>query len=152
MAPTVTNRDDYTIYSYTYETDYAQTDLQDTLSLPISIFSSSLSGLQAIVRYLHEEKQLTLTEIATLLNRSPKTIWTSYNQTKNQPFIFSENSLHIDVSKFATRTLSVLETIVMHLTQLGYTNVDVARELNIDPRTTWTIKKRAEKKEVKFDE
>jgi len=115
-------------------------------SVPVTIFSSQLSGLQALVRYLHERRGLSFAQIATLLNRSQKTIWTTYAAVKDETFFFVETGLEIPLASFAVRDLSVLETIVFYLSSLGFSNVEVARSLALDPRTTWTVKKRAEKK------
>lgn len=120
----------------------------DELSVPLSIFSTKLSALQALVRYLHEERLLSFTEIATLLQRSPKTIWTTYQQGRKERFPFIAGGLSIPVTIFSSRLLSPLEALVSYLSQLGLKNVEVAHALNLDPRTTWTVAKRAKKKGV----
>jgi hypothetical protein len=128
------------------EQRYADADL----CVPVSIFSSRLSGLQALVRYLHERQQLSFSEIAALLNRSPKTIWATYSAAGKVQFSYQEGSLTIPVATFAARELSVLETLVTYLRTLGFSNIDTARTLALDPRTTWTVSRRAEKKGVRL--
>lgn len=117
------------------------------IALPLTIFPSTLSGLQAIVRYLHDHGH-SCSEIAKLLNRSQKTIWTTYSKIKDAPFEYAEGGLTIPVALFATRQLSPLETIVAYLIKLNYSNTETARLLGLDPRTTWTVKQRIKRKEV----
>jgi|GEM_PF-3526380 len=115
-------------------------------SVPLAIFSSSLSGLRALVRYLHESRGKPFVEIAALLNRSQKTIWTTYAAAKGLPFSFEAGGLAIPLARFASREFSPLETVVAYLRELGYANVEIARLLRLDPRTTWTVQHRAERK------
>jgi hypothetical protein len=56
-----------------------------TLNIPSSIFKDrSLSVLEILVEYLKEKKQLTYHEIAQLLNRNDRTIWTVYHRAKQK--------------------------------------------------------------------
>lgn len=116
-------------------------------SLPLSIFSTRLSALQAIVRYLHETRHLSFSEIAALLNRSQKTVWTTYQAARDEPFDYDAYVLSIPIARFSSRALAPLETIVAYLVELGFSNVDAARLLRLDPRTTWTVKRRAQRKQ-----
>ena len=61
----------YTFYSsqFAHSAEEHQTLLPvEGPTLPLSIFSTPLSGLQAIVRYLRDTRHLSFSEIATLLN------------------------------------------------------------------------------------
>ncbi len=118
----------------------------ETPSVPLSIFSSRLSGLQAIVRYLHDARKLPFSRIASLLARDQRTIWNSYAQSKGVAFRYEEGGLAVPTALFTSRELSVLETIVDYLSRLGFPNAEIARMLSLDPRTTWTVKRRAESK------
>ncbi len=138
--------DDYIVYESSFETVEAPSF--SDVSVPLAIFSTELSALQALVRYLHERRAYSFHQIAQLLNRSEKTIWATYQQAKHSSFRFSESSLVIPVKLFATRTLSPLETVVSYLASLGFSNVETARFLSLDPRTTWTVRRRVAKKEV----
>jgi len=44
----------------------------------------TLSILEAIVEYLREERGLTFHQIAVLLNRDDRTIWTVYRRAKEK--------------------------------------------------------------------
>jgi len=52
--------------------------------LPISIFNEKLGMLEAASLYLKDERNLSFKEIAKLLKRNYKTIWTSYNKAKKK--------------------------------------------------------------------
>ncbi len=56
-----------------------------TLSIPSSIFQDrELSVLEAIAEYLKEKKSMKYSEIAKLLNRDDRTIWTAYKRAKEK--------------------------------------------------------------------
>ena len=52
--------------------------------LPISIFNEKLGMLEAASLYLKDEMNLSFNDIAKLLKRNYKTIWTSYNKAKKK--------------------------------------------------------------------
>ena len=52
--------------------------------LPLSIFNEKLGMLEAASLYLKDEMNLSFKDIAKLLKRNYKTIWTSYNKAKNK--------------------------------------------------------------------
>jgi len=55
------------------------------ISIPLSVFTDrSVSTLEAIVRYLKDKCGLSYHEIAVLLNRNDRTIWTTYNRRKKK--------------------------------------------------------------------
>jgi len=55
------------------------------LPIPTLIFRDrKLSVLEAMVEYLKDEKQLSYHEIAVLLNRDDRTIWTCYSRAKKK--------------------------------------------------------------------
>ena len=120
-------------------------------SFPISILrNSQLSSLEAIVKYLRENKALSYEEIGKLLSRKPKTLAVTY-ACANRKFpkrfssdIASENE-RIEFSAFKSR-LSVLESICIYLRSQNKNYSQIALMLSKDPRTVWTVCKRAEKK------
>lgn len=58
---------------------------RDELAIPLSIFEkANCTAFEAIVQYLHEEKHLRLSDIAKLLERDPRTIWTVYERVKKK--------------------------------------------------------------------
>ncbi len=120
----------------------------DEPGVPLSIFSTELSALQAVVRYLRDARKQGFGEIAATLNRSPKTIWATYQSARNAQFTYAEGGLTVPLSRFASRQFSPLETVVSYLAALGFANAEIARKLSLDSRTTWTVQRRAQRKEV----
>ncbi len=53
----------------------------DVVYLPVDLFADrTLSVLEVMVRWLKEEQNLSYHEIALLLNRNDRTIWTVYSR------------------------------------------------------------------------
>lgn len=118
--------------------------------IPVSVFESKLSALEAVCKYLKEELELNYNKIALLLNRSNRTIWITYNKSARkvkERLVVKESKFFAPVSIFAERKLSVLETIVSYLKEkfeLRYS--EIAALLNRDERNIWAIYNRAIKK------
>ena len=124
--------------------------LSKEILIPLTIFSKVLSPLETIVKYLKENCNLNIQDIAKLLNRNSKTIWQRYHaaheknkeQLKPQPTAY-----YIPASMLGLRNMSILETIVFSLRkdqQMSYH--EIAALLQRDDRTIWTVAKRAERK------
>ncbi|HIH23980.1 TPA: hypothetical protein HA251_03005 [Candidatus Woesearchaeota archaeon] len=111
-------------------------------SVPLDAFCHEASAMQAIARYLVDIRKLTFSQAARILGRSPKSIWASYHQTKSIQRI-DESTLRIPLRIF-TGTHPPLEALVAHLKATGLRNIEIARALKLDPKTTWTVAKRAE--------
>ena len=77
------NRDQRTIWTAYNKSLKKQKGLiivkETEIFIPISIFNKKLTLLEAIVIYL-KEKGLKFSEIARLLNRDQRNIWTIYSQ------------------------------------------------------------------------
>ena len=51
------------------------------IAIPIEVLKDrELSALEAIVRYLKEEHSLTYSQIAVMLQRDDRTVWTTYQR------------------------------------------------------------------------
>jgi len=57
---------------------------KEEIVLPVSIFNEKLGMLEAASLYLKDELNLSFNDIAKLLKRDYKTIWTSYNKAKKK--------------------------------------------------------------------
>lgn len=70
-------------YSYS---DIFKLMKKETLdSVPIKVLKNrNLGMLESSVIFLKDEKNLKYSEIAKLLNRNPRTIWTAYNKGKKK--------------------------------------------------------------------
>ena len=89
------------------------------ISVPVGIFANDvLSSLEAIVKYLKEELKIKFSKVGKLLNRSNKTIWSTYhNASKKMPSDYGtiSHDILIPVSIFSNRTYSVLENVINFL-------------------------------------
>ena len=60
-------------------------ELKAEINIPISIFDDRRVGvLESLVSYLRDNLTLKNSEIAKLLNRDDRTIWTVYNRVKKK--------------------------------------------------------------------
>ncbi|MBW2967331.1 hypothetical protein KY362_02480, partial [Candidatus Woesearchaeota archaeon] len=118
----------------------------------------SLSPSEALCTYLHRQRGLSFHEIALLINRDERSVWTSCSRagakrgTLIQP---DKDSIRIPTSLFHDRSLSILEHVVYHLKSAhSMTNAKVAALLNKNPSAVATVAKRAERKraDIKMQE
>jgi hypothetical protein len=59
--------------------------LVETVKIPSSIFRDrNLAPLESITEYLKDQHGLSFHEIAVLLNRNDRTIWTCYSRAKKK--------------------------------------------------------------------
>ena len=107
--------------------------------IPITIFLNELAPLESVVKYLKENRGMTIKKISEKLNRSDKTIWTTYNNAKNKKLDIRDTEYLIPISFFAKKT-SILETVVYYLKKNhDLTLHQIALLLQRDDRTIWTI-------------
>tara|TARA_Y100000310_G_scaffold345304_1_gene463558 strand:+ start:2998 stop:3420 length:423 start_codon:yes stop_codon:yes gene_type:complete len=123
-----------------------------------SIFvDRKFSFSESLILYL-KSLQLTYKNIASLLNRNERTIWTIYSRAMKKASLPSKkkrikSTLLIPISIFEDRSLSIMEILVEYMKEkrkLRYH--EIASLLNRNDRTIWTIyqrtiKKRKERKE-----
>lgn len=123
--------------------------------IPSSVFSGSLSGLEGIVKYLIEELGHSQKESAVMLGRSAKTVWQAYQSAKKKhPAKLKADSRHwfriSAIREGRLSKLSVLESVSVSLRDSYKLSISqIAMALNRDPRTIWTVLKRAERKNAK---
>lgn len=139
-------------------TGYTEEDILNLIKsregIPITIFANDeLSSLETIVKFLKENKNLAFSEIASLLNRDQRTIWTTYNKAskkKKSVFIISESKYHIPFEIFRDRDLGVLENICFYLkNNFGLSFHEIAVLLRRNDRTIWTSYQKAKEKRKK---
>lgn len=138
----------------------------NALRLPLNILKdNSLSPLEAIVKYLRENKDLTYNQIGNLLSRKPKTLAATYSAARKkdpEKIILDEDTIYyIDFSIFSktsdtrsanqsnsqsNNSLSILEAVCTSLKNSGLHNSQISRILGKSQKTVWTVCKRAEKK------
>ncbi len=119
------------------------------IRIPISVFHNKLSTLEVAVKYLKEELQLKNNEIAELLDRDQKTIWSTYERTAKKGIAIKveKGQYDVPVKILANRELSILEALVKYLRENNDLSlVKIAELLMLDSRTVWTVYNRAKKK------
>jgi len=124
---------------------------KDDNDLPISIFQTKeLSSLEAISKYLHEDRHLKFSQIASLTKRDSRTIWSSYQFSKKKHparLIIKQSEIKIPPHQLTDRSISVLESIVAYLKEnynLSYHQIAIL--VNRNDRTIWTVYSRYKKK------
>lgn len=123
-------------------------------SVPVEIFKNEkLSALEAIAKFMKEEKGWSFSKIAGTTGRSSKTIWATYNKAvKKMPgkCPFAIPSINIPLHALKNRDLGVQESIVKYLREncrLSFHKIAVL--LNRNDRTIWTAYNRVMKKQEK---
>jgi len=65
--------------------EFKKEDNSSKLAIPIEIFKDrNVAVLESLVEYLKDKKGLSYHEIAVLLNRDDRTIWTVYNRVSKK--------------------------------------------------------------------
>lgn len=133
-------------YSFSYDTVSTRHEFYETpqqaagITIPLDAFRHA-STMQAVARYLVDVQGLSFTHAAKTIGRSPKSLWTSYHQAKPLPAI--AQSLPIPLGIFSG-SAAPLEALVLHLKSVGLRNTEIAKALDLSPKTVWTAAKRAE--------
>jgi DNA-directed RNA polymerase specialized sigma24 family protein len=109
----------------------------------------NLTVLESLVLYL-KEKGMNYSEIAELLERDQRNIWTicsrALRNVKGKEVFSSEKEINLPLSIFS-KELGALESTVKYLKEnLKMSYREIAKELNRDERTIWTSYKKASKK------
>ncbi len=122
------------------------------VKIPIGIFKDRvLSPLESASEYF-KGLGMKYSEIAELLNRDDRTIWTCVNRAKKKrektgTKMPKPTGQKIPVSIFHNRDLAPLEGISCYLKDKALMSYhEIAVELNRDDRTIWTSYNRALKK------
>lgn len=121
------------------------------MQIPISIFNNELSSLETIVKYLHENSGMKFSDIANNLNRSVRTIYTTYQNAKDKlpkKMIPSKDELYfVPAEDFCDRKFSPLEIVVKHLKEsYGLSIKDISKIIKRNSSTVWTVYNRGKRK------
>lgn len=116
--------------------------------IPISIFDNKeLSALETVVKYLKENLKLRYKEIAVILNRDERNIWTTYRNAKAKRgpgLVLEKSEFFVPAKIFQDRKLSVLENLTSYLKETyKLTYRKISKLLNRNERTIWTAYHRA---------
>ncbi len=118
--------------------------------IPIEVFIRTVAPLEAVCKYLRENKKLTLRAIATLLKRDVRTVGGTYLRAmkkEKKKFLIKESILTIPIDVIKNRKLSVLENTVKYLREHHMLTLhQIAVLLHRDDRTMWTVYARSQRK------
>jgi len=117
------------------------------LKVPTSIFTQDLGGLEALCKYLKENVGTSYHEIAIMLHRNDRTIWTSYQKArKKHPQSIKPRikDLKIPLVLFMTKKLTILESMIVYFKDTKHLSYsEIAKLVSRDQRNVWTIYSRA---------
>jgi len=125
------------------------------ISVPLSIFSTSLPPAEALCSFLRENKKLSYKEIAVLIGRNEKSVWavcrrTAENRQKGKkgfPALSRKEHL-LPISIFQDRSYSILESVLSYLrTTYRLSNPQIAALLKKSPNSIAVLMKRAREKQ-----
>ena len=119
---------------------------EEVEKIPISIFNTSLSPLQAVTRYLRERHKKTH-QIAKLLHKRVSSISEAYTDSVSKDFNVARTDVYIPISVFQeNHQLSILEVVVCYLRKQNFGFTQAALLMGKSPKTIWTVNQRAIKK------
>jgi len=123
--------------------------MHEELFFPAEIVNKKLTILEAVVKYLKEEEELSLSEISKNIKRDERNVWHIYDNARkkhSEKFVVKEVKFWIPIGIFSEK-LSALESIVFYLKEkFSLTYHEIAILLKRDDRTIWTVYQRAKKK------
>ncbi len=128
------------IQRYVYEKD---------LLIPASIFVPEISCFAAICIFLKDSKHLRFHEIAVLLQRNDRTIWTTYTNAKKKfshPLQVTDMDIYIPLRLLQDRKHTIFEHIVLYFRDVKKMRYhDIAVLVHRNDRTIWTTYHRVKK-------
>jgi hypothetical protein len=142
------NRDERTIWTAYNKSLKKQKEIikvkENSIFIPISVLNNrKLTVLESLVLYL-KHKDMKYSEIAKVLNRNQKNIWTIYSRianSLNEKEIKNITNIKVELNIPATifsNKLGALETITKYMKEnLGMSYPEIAELLNRNQRTIW---------------
>tara|TARA_Y100000034_G_C6710439_1_gene313791 strand:- start:106 stop:627 length:522 start_codon:yes stop_codon:yes gene_type:complete len=123
-------------------------EVKRDISIPLFIFCNKLNPMEAICKFLKENKTLSNKEISVLLNRQEGSVWASYKRSKlKKKFVDKVDNYNIPLSIFSDRSFSILESLVFYLYQVyGLSNKKISALLKRSPNSIAVLMKRAKDK------
>jgi len=118
--------------------------------VPMEIYTDRPLGvLEATVKFLRVERGMSFNQIAKLLNRDNRTIWSSYHNAigKSRKRFSPKTKIPVPLDIFSDRKLGLLEALCVYLKdQKNMTYHDIGTALKRNERTIWTSYKHARRK------
>ena len=110
--------------------------------VPTAIFSGRLSCLEAIVKYLKENKTSTFHDIGKLLKRNERSLWKTYQNAKRkmpEHLAVEESEFSFPLQILHDTSRGVVEAVVTWLhDSKGLTYHQIAVLMKRDDRSVWT--------------
>jgi hypothetical protein len=120
------------------------------IHIPASIFTTNLSCLETICKYLKEELNLSFNEMSQILNREQITLRTTYNKAKTKhPKKFSKFNfqINIPINQLTNRKYTTFELLTIYLKEHCNLSLNKIAEItNRNYKTIWTTYSRAKAK------
>jgi hypothetical protein len=119
-----------------------ETETGSAAQIPCSIFSKRLGVLETLVKYLHEEENLSLGQISGILKRSPNNIAVSYRNSKlKKPEAYRKTSSPVKIPlDIFNESNTCFESVCLYLKDtLELSFHDIGKLLGRNERTIWTI-------------
>ncbi len=111
--------------------------------IPLSIFIKELGALETLCKYLNENLGLRYCEIAQILQRDERTVWTAHHQAIKkhpQPFAHLSKTPSMPLEQFTNKKYTSLETSIIYLKEeKGMKYSEIAIHLQRDQRNIRTI-------------
>ena len=136
-------------YNYSDDEIFGLWNNENSFLIPVAIFAGKLSPAEALAKFLKENHNLGYNEMAELIGRDQRGLWSNYKRAaKKMPWPFEINdSITVPVSIFNSDK-SILEALVSYLKDVKkLRNKKIAQLLNKNPANIWTVHNRAKKKE-----
>jgi len=115
----------------------------EDIFIPACIFNDNLSILESVVKYLKEDIHLKYCDIAKLLHRNDRTIWSTYSNSKKKfsgHLKIKKCEYYIPVSIFGKKNFSVFELVVYYMRdKLHLKYSEIGLTMHRDQRTIWTV-------------
>jgi len=124
---------------------------EEHLLFPAGLFAQRKLGvLETLVKCLKENFSMSYIEIAQLLNRDERTIWSAYNdaaQKHKEKFFLKDEKHPVPANIFSDRKLGPLESLVLYLKdEAGLSIKQISELLGRKYRTIWLTYHNARKK------
>lgn len=128
-------------------------EVKQEYSIPLSIFSNKLYPAEALCKHLRETEQLSFKDIALLLQRSEKSVWSTYQRAslKMKPrFTKRQENYSLPIAIFQNRSYSFLESVIFYMNRVHRLKTkNIAALLGKSPNSMAVLLKRAREKNGK---
>lgn len=128
-------------------------EIKQEITIPLSIFSSKTPPVEALCSYLSNSQKMSYREIAILLGRNEKSIWSIVKKSKQKKPSLKNSSKALEkyflpLSVIQNNSHTLLENIIIYLrTTYKLKNPQIAKLLHKSPNSIAVLAKRAREKE-----